>query len=145
MLAVAVPTRDQHGTAGLVVVERPFVDSVAVEREEVAQPGREAATNSFFRDVVAAGGNTGGDSGECEIDGGLAPSSVHRDYCTVRRMFPNTAGNPLAESSFYVHHFTVLIARGDRHGEHVLDSTLFDRLRARSSATSTSNDGKLKP
>ena len=39
----------------------------------------------------------------------------------------------------------VLIASGDRHGEHVLDSTMFDRLRARSSATSRSNDGKLKP
>ena len=68
MLPVAVPTRDQHGTAGLVVVECPFVDSVAVEREEVAQPGSEAATNGFFRYVVATGGNTGGDSGEREID-----------------------------------------------------------------------------
>ena len=68
MLPVAVPTRDQHGTAGLVVVKRPFVDSVAVEREEVAQPGREAATNSFFRYVVATRGNPGGDSGECELD-----------------------------------------------------------------------------
>ena len=68
MLPVAVPTRDQHGTASLVVVERPFVDSEAVEREEVAQPGSEAATNSSFRHVVATGGNAGGDSGEREID-----------------------------------------------------------------------------
>ena len=49
---MAVPTRNQHGTAGLVVVKRPFVDSVAVEREEVAQPGREAATNISGLDLA---------------------------------------------------------------------------------------------
>ena len=48
-------------------------------------------------------------------------------------VYDNEAGGP------------VLIASGDRHGEHVLDSAMFDRLRARSSATSRSNDGKLKP
>ncbi len=48
-------------------------------------------------------------------------------------LYDNEAGGP------------VLIASGNRRGEHVLDSTVFDRLRARSSATPRSNDGKLKP
>ena len=59
--------------------------------------------------------------------------TLYRHRVDEWALYDNEAGGP------------VLIGSGDRHGEHVLDSTMFDRLRARSSATSRSNDGKLKP
>lgn len=59
--------------------------------------------------------------------------TLYRHRVDEWALYDNEAGGP------------VLIASGDRHAEDVLDSTMFDRLRARSSATSRSSDGKLKP